>query len=353
MLWLLVWGCSDKSIEDQVEETPSIDPSQEGGWIVATKEDVFINRHGQELNIQFWYPTTEERSRLHEYDGIKEGGAQDGGAAACTETRPVVLFSHGNGGMRYQSYFLMEYLASHGFIVVAPDHLGNTAFDMNGVSRSELVFRRPEDIQDAFDFLLSESYFEGCVEEEKGYAIIGHSFGGYTSIALSGASLNTEETAVFCSNYPDAWLCDAVAQFSAENGPGIYDRSDDRIWAGVPMTPAGYEALFAGLGDITIPMFFWGGGKDDLTAMQWSVLPLYNEIQSEKMLAEIPLAGHYTFTNACDILPTYDDCGNGFIAPEDAHVLINTATTAFLAQQLGYKGWEEFVPLDSSDIVWH
>lgn len=42
---------------------------------------------------------------------------------------PLVVYSHGNGGLRYVSAFLTEHLASHGFIVVAPDHVGNTAID--------------------------------------------------------------------------------------------------------------------------------------------------------------------------------------------------------------------------------
>jgi predicted dienelactone hydrolase len=351
MVWLILWGCSDKTIEIE-EEVQTIDPAQRGNWIVATEDDSFMNRHGQELQIQFWYPTTEERSGVHEYDDIIEGSVQSGGTPDCSQKRPVVLFSHGNGGMRYQSYFLMEYLSSHGFVVVAPDHLGNTAFDMGGIPHSELIFRRPEDITDSFDFLLSEENFSDCVDEEQGYAVIGHSFGGYTSIALSGAKLDTEATSDFCVQYPSAWLCDDIADFAEENGAGVYDRSDDRIWASVPMTPAGYEAVFSGLGDIELPMLFFGGGKDDVTAMEWSVVPLYDGITSEKALAEFPNAGHYTFTNACDILPTYDDCGEGFLPPAEAHVLINTITTAFLARILGYTGWEDALPPVSEEVIW-
>ncbi len=40
---------------------------------------------------------------------------------------PLVIYSHGNGGLRYVSAFLTEHLASHGFVVMAPDHTGNTA----------------------------------------------------------------------------------------------------------------------------------------------------------------------------------------------------------------------------------
>jgi predicted dienelactone hydrolase len=351
MMLMLMFACSDKE-EVVGQEQVSIDPTQRGGWTVGTRDDSFANRHGQELNIQFWFPTEEVREGLHEYDGIITGTAQDGGAVNCLEPRPIVLFSHGNGGMRYQSYFLMEYLASHGFLVVAPDHVGNTAFDMDGSPRSELVFRRPEDIIDSYEFLLSEDRFSDCVDEEQGYAVIGHSFGGYTSIALAGAELDTEETANFCTQYPDAWLCDDVAGFAEENGAGVYDRSDPRIWASVPMTPAGYEALFPGLGSIEIPMLFWGGGKDELTAMEWSVRPLYDGVNSEKILAELPQAGHYTFTNACDILPTYDDCGEGFLPPEDAHVIVNEVTVAILIKQLGYKGWESSLPVDADELIW-
>lgn len=351
IIGLLFFACSDKESVAE-EESVSIDPTQPGGWNVGTRDDVFMNRHGQEMNIQFWYPTEDSGLDIHEYDDLIAGSAQDGGAPNCQEKRHVVLFSHGNGGMRYQSYFLMEFLASHGFVVVAPDHVGNTAFDMDDSPHSELVFRRPEDIIDAYEFLLAEGRYSDCVDEEQGYAVIGHSFGGYTSIALAGAELNTEETASFCTQYPDAWLCDDIAQFAQENGAGVYERSDSRIWASVPMTPAGYEAVFSGLPSIDIPMLFWGGGKDELTAMEWSVRPLYDGVTSKKMLAELPQAGHYTFTNACDILPAYDDCGEGFLPPQDAHVIVNEMTVAFLAKQLGYKGWENSLPLSSDDLVW-
>ena len=40
---------------------------------------------------------------------------------------PLVVFSHGYGGLRTQSSFLTAHLASWGFVVAAPDHLTVTS----------------------------------------------------------------------------------------------------------------------------------------------------------------------------------------------------------------------------------
>ncbi len=46
------------------------------------------------------------------------------------EALPVILFSHGFGGMRIQSFSLAAHLASRGYVVVAPDHPGRMLTDV-------------------------------------------------------------------------------------------------------------------------------------------------------------------------------------------------------------------------------
>src|SRR5258706_10032545 len=41
---------------------------------------------------------------------------------------PVIVFSHGSGGTRVGYVFLTEFLASHGYIVIAADHIGNSRY---------------------------------------------------------------------------------------------------------------------------------------------------------------------------------------------------------------------------------
>ncbi len=327
------------------------DPSQKGASIVAADEESFISRHGLEHTLYMWYPAMEISDEVIRYGGFLEGGASDGGTADCSEKRPVVLFSHGNMGITFQSYFLMEHLASHGYIVVSPEHLGNTFSDNDESRKPELIFRRPEDISDAFDWLSTESDVQECIDPDAGFAVIGHSFGGYTALAISGAVIDTEATAARCAEY-GGWLCDDVAEWAAEHGDGIYERRDPRVWAGVPMTPAAYETLIGGLAEIEVPQLIWGGAKDDLTPVDTVVRPIFAGVEASKSMGTIEGAGHYSFTNACEIVATYPDCEDDYLAPEEVHGILNEAVTAFLARERGLSGWESHLPSNDGRVLW-
>ena len=70
---------------------------------------------------------------------------------------PVVAFSHGNGGIRFQSIFLTEVLAQHGYVVVAPDHPHNTLLDFDESASGTVAMRRPGDVTSAVDELFRRS----------------------------------------------------------------------------------------------------------------------------------------------------------------------------------------------------
>jgi predicted dienelactone hydrolase len=56
---------------------------------------------------------------------------------------PLVLFSHGNAGIRFQSLFLAAHLASHGYIVASPDHQGTrSSTSLAGVIDPQVVTNR-------------------------------------------------------------------------------------------------------------------------------------------------------------------------------------------------------------------
>ena len=56
----------------------------------------------------------------------------DAPLASSIATLPVVVMSHGDAGSRYNMESACEYLAAHGYLVIAPEHTGNSPFSMTG-----------------------------------------------------------------------------------------------------------------------------------------------------------------------------------------------------------------------------
>ncbi|NND82213.1 MAG: acetylhydrolase [Gammaproteobacteria bacterium] len=56
----------------------------------------------------------------------------DAPLAASSQPWPVVVMTHGDAGSRYNMETACEYLAAHGYVVIAPEHTGNSPFSMTG-----------------------------------------------------------------------------------------------------------------------------------------------------------------------------------------------------------------------------
>jgi len=62
----------------------------------------------------------------------ERGSFVDAPPASADEGWPVVVMSHGDAGSRYNMESACEYLAAHGYFVIAPEHTGNSPFSMTG-----------------------------------------------------------------------------------------------------------------------------------------------------------------------------------------------------------------------------
>jgi predicted dienelactone hydrolase len=228
---------------------------------------------------------------------------------------PLVAFSHGNGGIRFQNTFQMERLASHGFVVVAPDHTGNTLLDLGEDPMSSE--NRPLDISFLYDELSRATAeaggpFEGWVDTDLPFGVTGHSFGSFTSLAVAS--------------------------------------TDPRVGAALPMAAPGPISP-----SYTAPTLLMLATEDDTIGAELNdaIRGAYGSLPGPRFLAEVVDAGHYSFTIACLTgtgLGDGDGCGEGerltdgsrfaFTPAERVWEIVDGYSVALFGRYL--KGIEEY-----------
>lgn len=348
-------GCAD--VEATLTPFPVASPDALGPCAIGvTTLEVTGAEDGRTLPVEVWYPR-DPKAVLPPAEyvlkvGVLElarvtsplGAVRDAPADPRGAPYPVVLFSHGNGGVRFQSYYLTEYLATHGFVVAAPDHTGNTLAEMvnqaGALPIAEAARVRPLDISRTLDDLLVENtasvgLFSDLLDPER-VGVAGHSFGGYTAFRLAGAEMDPEAVATACEGSDDI-VCDG---WDGLLGPFPASARDTRILAALPQSPGG-ASLFAGvqngLSAVTIPTMVQGGTMDQSMPFEPECRAPFEALGGEAYLLGIQDAGHFTFSNMCDLvdlldlsIDAFDDgCGDANIPPAQAHAIANQYATAF------------------------
>lgn len=69
---------------------------------------------------------------IEELFNRQRGSYTNAPLAAGPKPWPVIAMTHGDAGSRYNMQTVCEHLAAHGFIVIAPDHTGNSPYAMTG-----------------------------------------------------------------------------------------------------------------------------------------------------------------------------------------------------------------------------
>lgn len=318
-----------------------------GDWAVGVRTAEVTGARDRTLPVQIWYPVNREatgdaKPATYPFPGLSvpsELGLAD--APPAPGPFPLVVYSHGNGGLRYVSAFLTEHLASHGFVVVAPDHVGNTAIDnFAGTSEDQAIVAldRPVDVSETISAALAgEPGFEETAPntDPESIAVIGHSFGGFTALAVAGG----------IAEVPPDQRVDAIVGLAAATSV-----LDDET-----------------LRSIEIPTLLeWA--TDDKTVDTATNAPRPDELIPGRpyVRADIEGAGHQSFTDVCgyvDLLATMpevpaalteavddyaaDGCAEGQLDIDEAHRIMLRITTAFLLEQLW--GDETYSPLLSGD----
>lgn len=252
---------------------------------------------------------------------------------------PLIVFSHGNRSIRMQSTFWCDHMASHGYIVVAADHTGNSAvtvvdrklvlFDKDGVEGAQV--ERPRDVRFLIDTMHrfgggEDSRFAGRIDIDN-VGAAGHSFGGYT-------------------------VTRAI-------------EIDPRIKAIVPM--ASTTDLQRDNHATPVMMIF---GTEDATLgleRNEKIRQYYAATQGPRYLVEILDAGHFSFSDMFQFKPDFGDgVGKGeritkpgeaveYLDMQTTYDIINSYSTAFFGLFLKqHEGYRDFLKANHfAEIVSH
>jgi predicted dienelactone hydrolase len=185
---------------------------------------------------------------------------------------PLALFSHGVGGCKTQSTYLMQALAEHGILVVAPDHTDKGARCPEEMPTPEEVMQklpglhedRRDDFQKLRESIPTDPALSGWPIDPDRVVLIGHSLGGYTVLGLAGA-----------------WPSWKMA----------------RIAAVVALTPYAQPFLTNGaVESISVPVLLQSGGKD-LPTLEESQERVFAKLTGPACKVVYLEANHFAWTN--------------------------------------------------------
>jgi predicted dienelactone hydrolase len=310
---------------------------------------------GRPLTVDVWFPLAEGIVGSPRQYTLIPGVYYESPFAIAAEVEsvatdgpfPLVVYSHGSNGLRYIHSNYTEMIASHGYVVAAADHTGNTSVDLLAGTSDDvdvIAFNRPTDVSVVIDEMLDvDSDVAGgiaAIIDPDRVAVTGHSFGGFTSYAT-------------ISGY--------------ENTNGVYE-ADDRVDAIITLAPATNPALLSDerLAAVDVPTLVIVGTDDKTTPVDPNVTRPWELTTSEiAYRVELLAAEHQTFTDVCDyvdFLPTLAvvpqiitdtinnfataGCQPGDMPVERAQPLTNTFAIAFLEEV-----FRDGAPIDPATTV--
>lgn len=352
------------------DEEQFYEPDALGPFAVGRSSFTIVDtdRDGRELPVDAWYPVDREHAigspSLYQVTiqilifpvtfTSRSDVAFQNPPVSKAGLFPLVVFSHGSGGLRYQSFFLTEILASHGFVVVSADHVGNTLLDELGdtfAPLAEMMVARPLDVSFLITRMLAKNddpaddFYQSIDPERVG--VCGHSFGGFTSFAAAAG---------FGADPPE----DVASELPEDFVPLP---PDPRVDAIAPIAPASSFFGDSELAGIAVPTMIVGGTADRTTPIETENVRPYELIADQVFRADLVEAVHFSFSNSCDLIRGMQEkgiklwminallgtdftepCGPPSLDIEEAHRLTNLYTVSlFKAFLMGDERYEPYL----------
>ena len=157
-----------------------------GLWDVESKE---------RLDVAVWFPAGVEGR------GVKIDGwhvAAQRSSKILPGFYPIILLSHDTASGRFANNDMAIALASKGFIVIAPTHLGDNQNNCDKLYTADLFSSRPRQLLLALETVLGVPELAPYADESR-IAVVGVGFGSITALQLVGATPDLQGLENLCA----------------------------------------------------------------------------------------------------------------------------------------------------------
>lgn len=285
---------------------------------------------GPALKVIIWTPCSKEAEKIELGPMVLYGQHN---CPAEGNNLPLIVVSHGHGGLNLSHHDLAEKLADAGFVVAAVNHPGDNYFDMSSAGEMSNFVERPKDIKRLIDYMLDNGVDAKKIDPDR-IGFFGFSRGGYTGLALAGGNPDFLNANVPCDDVKIP-LCAQIKRKEAPSEPFTHDA---RIKAFVLADPLNMFPTTQSLKGVHAPIQLWSSEFGGDGVLPGTGQALDGALPTKPDFHLVPGSAHFAFLAPCSAELTKmapDICVDreGFNR-EAFHKELNTSVLAFYREHL-------------------
>lgn len=269
------------------------DPFIRGNYPVGVRtiETATEPRSGRKMPVEVWYPAAEandgkdtDPATMDSFTiapGLPEmmqQAVRDADTASVGRI-PLIMYFHGGYGFRLEMAHVATNLASHGYIVAAPDFPGDSISDLQLTVKKdeaqtfapdESALVRPHQASFVISGLITDSPFASVIDSDR-IGTFGLSMGGFTALGLNSIDTRPKATVAIAPLYGENDMVKSMARSHKQLSVDDWGRK--------------------------VPTLVLAGESDSFVLLE-RLIELNKKLREPKRFVTLHNAGHFHWTSA-------------------------------------------------------